>query len=120
MADASKPRLLVLNQYYAPSVEATGNLLADLCEALSDEYDVTVVAGTAPEIPAGRTIRNGVELIRVASTAYDRTRLGRRAANYLSYFALSAQAALRSRRPDLVLAMTDPPFLGDLAYVIAR
>jgi colanic acid biosynthesis glycosyl transferase WcaI len=120
MADSSKPRLLVLNQYYAPSVEATGNLLADLCEALADEYDLTVVAGTAPDLPAGRTIRNGVELIRVASTSYDRTHLARRAANYLSYFALSARAALRSRRPDLVLAMTDPPFLGDLAYVIAR
>ena len=113
MVEGRKPRLLVLNQYYAPSVEATGNLLADLCEALVGEYDVTVVAGTAPEIPAGRAMVNGVELItRVRPLRTTGRTSAAEAANYLSYFLLSARAALRSRRPDLVLAMTDPPFLG--------
>ena len=35
-------RLLVLNQYYWPGVEATAQLLAQLCEALAEDYDVTV------------------------------------------------------------------------------
>ena len=30
-----RPRLLVLNQYYAPGMEATANLLTELCEALT-------------------------------------------------------------------------------------
>ncbi len=33
----SRPRLLVLNQYYWPGVEATAHLLTDLCEGLSDD-----------------------------------------------------------------------------------
>ena len=42
----TKQRLLVLNQYYAPGVEATAVLLADLSRALADEFDVTVVTAT--------------------------------------------------------------------------
>jgi hypothetical protein len=38
-------RLLVLNQYYAPGIEATAQLLTELCEGLATEYDVTVVTG---------------------------------------------------------------------------
>ena len=41
----SRSRILVLNQYYRPGVEATANLLADLCEELAKDYDVTVVTG---------------------------------------------------------------------------
>ena len=33
---ANRPRLLVFNQYYWPGVEATANLLTELCEALAD------------------------------------------------------------------------------------
>ena len=40
-----EPRLLVLNQYYWPGVEATAQLLAQLCEALADEFEVRVVTG---------------------------------------------------------------------------
>jgi hypothetical protein len=42
---AAKPRVLVLNQYYWPGVEATAHLLTELCEALADEFDVRVVTG---------------------------------------------------------------------------
>ena len=43
-----RPRVLVLNQYYRPGVEATAHLLGELCEALTDEFDVTVVTGMVP------------------------------------------------------------------------
>jgi len=117
-----KPRLLVLNQYYWPGVEATAHLLTELCEALADEFDVTVITGTLHQPPAGpgRTVHNGVEVIRVRSTAFDRRRLGLRGLNYLSYFVQALRAALARPRPDVVLCMTDPPFIGDVALVVAR
>ena len=37
---ATKTRLLVLNQYYWPGVEATAYLLSQLCEKLADEFVV--------------------------------------------------------------------------------
>ena len=57
-----RPRLLVLNQYYAPGVEATGQLLAQLCSDLAGEWDVTVVTGRLANAPAGRETRDGVEV----------------------------------------------------------
>ena len=34
----SRQRILVLNQYYWPGVEATAHLLTELCEALAEDY----------------------------------------------------------------------------------
>jgi colanic acid biosynthesis glycosyl transferase WcaI len=115
---ARRPRLLVLNQYYWPGVEATANLLTELCEALAADHDVIVIAGSAPGLPA-RQVRSGVEIVRVRSTSYDRSRLWRRALNYLTYVVGVVWKATFARRPDLVVCMTDPPFIGAIARVIA-
>jgi colanic acid biosynthesis glycosyl transferase WcaI len=119
---ARRPRLLVLNQYYWPGVEATAHLLTELCEALADEYDVTVVTGVlhGHEDEPRLAVRNGVSIVRVPSTSYERSRLLRRAANYGSYLASSAVHAVRTPRPDVVLCMTDPPVIGALALFVAR
>lgn len=111
--------MLVFNQYYWPAVEATAHLLTELCEGLADEYDITVVTGAHPDAPNGRSARGGVEIVRVASTSYDRRRLPLRALNYLTYVGLSTSAGIGARRPDIVLCMTDPPFLGDVAKLVA-
>ena len=115
-----RPRLLVLNQYYEPGVEATGRLLAQLCADLVDTFDVTVVTGTLPNAPAGRERRGGVDVIRVRSTALARRRLWLRALNYATFLAQSLRVATRAERPDVVLAMTDPPVVGALALLVAR
>jgi colanic acid biosynthesis glycosyl transferase WcaI len=117
-----RPRLLVLNQYYWPGVEATAQLLAQLCEALAADFEITVVTGRLlghAELPAEED-RGGVRIVRVRSTAYERSQLHRRAANYGSYLAESLSTALRQPKPDLVLCMTDPPIVGDIGLVVAR
>jgi colanic acid biosynthesis glycosyl transferase WcaI len=116
-----KPRLLVLNQYYWPGVEATARMLTQLCEALATEYDITVISGTTSgaEKP-GRTQRAGVEIVRVPSTAFERSRRSLRALNYISYLLFAAIAGSRKSKPAVVLCMTDPPFIAIAAYVVAR
>jgi putative colanic acid biosynthesis glycosyltransferase WcaI len=118
---STRRRILVLNQYYWPGVEATAQLLAQLCEALARDYDVTVVTGHlhGHELPDEEE-RNGVRIVRVRSTTYERSQLHHRAANYGSYLGESIRAALRGERPDLVLCMTDPPVVGDIGLVVAR
>jgi colanic acid biosynthesis glycosyl transferase WcaI len=118
--DQRKPRLLVLNQYYRPGIEATANLLAELCEALAADYDVTVVTGATRESLPMREVANGVSIARVHSTTYDRARPSRRAANYLTYLFGAAREGLASPRPDVVLCMTDPPFISAAALIVAR
>lgn len=121
MNTARRARLLVLNQYYRPGVEATANLLAELCEALAVDYDVTVVTGRlhGRDLPQ-RELVDGVQVVRTRSTAFDRARLWHRAANYVTYLADSLRLALEADRPDLVICMTDPPIVGDLGLVVAR
>ena len=115
-----RPRLLVLNQYYAPGVEATGQLLAQLCSDLSADFDVTVVTASSADVPAGRQNRDGVVLIRVRSTSFERRRLFLRALNYATFLLQALRVGLAQERPDVVLAMTDPPVIGGLASIVAR
>jgi glycosyltransferase involved in cell wall biosynthesis len=122
LAAGENKRLLVLNQYYWPGVEATAQLLAQLCEGLATDFDVTVVTGRVrdhPDLPAEEK-RNGVRIVRVQSTSYDRSQLRLRAVNYITYLLDSVLTALREERPDLVLCMTDPPIVGDIGLVVAR
>jgi glycosyltransferase involved in cell wall biosynthesis len=121
-APQGRRRLLVLNQYYRPGVEATANLLAELCEGLTSEYEVTVITGPVrgkPELPA-EEILDGVRVVRTRSTAHDRTKLQHRALNYVTYLGESLAQALGGDRPDLVFCMTDPPIVGALGVLVAR
>jgi colanic acid biosynthesis glycosyl transferase WcaI len=117
-----RPRVLVLNQYYWPAVEATANLLTELCEALAPVYDITVVTAVTRghEDEPRRAQRNGVRIVRVPATAFERSRLAARAANYATYLLNALREALRGPRPDLVACMTDPPMVGDVGVAVAR
>ena len=119
---ARRPRIVVLNQYYWPGVEATAHLLTELCEALAEEYEVEVVTGVlhGHEDEPRELERNGVRIVRVSSTAYERAELGRRAANYFSYLGFALAHALRGPVPNLVLCMTDPPIVGDAGVLVGR
>jgi colanic acid biosynthesis glycosyl transferase WcaI len=122
MPEPAKPRLLVVNQYYWPGVEATAHLLTELCEALADEYEIRVLTGVLRgfERRPRQERRNGVEIVRVPSTAFERARLGLRALNYVSYIGSSLLQGLTGPRPDLVLCMTDPPMVGDVGLALSR
>ena len=117
-----KRRLLVLNQYYAPGFEATAYLLSQLCAALAADFEVTVITGklAAPRADPGRTMLDGVEVVRVRSTAFDRSNLLLRALNYVTYLLGSLVAGLVAPKPDVVLCMTDPPVIADVALIVAR
>jgi colanic acid biosynthesis glycosyl transferase WcaI len=119
---SARPRLLVFNQYYHPGVEATAHLLTELCEELARDHDVMVITGRLHdhEDEPDYETRNGVEIIRVHSTAFDRAPLTRRALNYFTYLGRALRQGLKSPRPDAVLSMTDPPMVGDIALIVAR
>jgi glycosyltransferase involved in cell wall biosynthesis len=114
--------VLVLNQYYWPGVEATAQLLTELCEELAQAADVKVVTGVlyGHEDEPRRVVRNGVDIVRVPSTSFERSKLLARASNYATYLANALVRGLRGARPDVVLCMTDPPIVADVALLVAR
>ncbi|HEV8463045.1 MAG TPA: glycosyltransferase family 4 protein [Gaiellaceae bacterium] len=122
MSSSRRPRLLVLNQYYWPGVEATAHLLHQLCSMLVDEFDVTVVTGMLdlPGVEPGTSVVEGVKVVRVSSTSFERARLLPRGINYVTYLLQSLREGLRQPRPDVILCMTDPPMLADIGLVLAR
>ena len=117
-----RPRLLVFNQYYWPGYEATAHLLTELCEALAADYDVTVITGRLhgyedePDYEVATASRS-CGCTRPHTTAPP---LHRRATNYLTYLARALRRGLLAERPDIVLCMTDPPLVGDVALAVAR
>jgi glycosyltransferase involved in cell wall biosynthesis len=117
-----RPRLLILNQYYWPGPEATANLLTQLCESLSADYDVRVITASAfgEDGRARHASRHGVTIDRVPSTSFDRASLPGRAMNYLTFMGGALARGLAAGRPDVVLCMTDPPMLGAAAVFVAR
>jgi colanic acid biosynthesis glycosyl transferase WcaI len=114
--------LLVLNQYYWPGIEATAQLLTELCEALAQDADVTVITGVlhGHEDEPRRLVHNGVEIVRVPSTSFERSKLFARAANYVTYLSNALLRGVRGPKPDIVLCMTDPPIVADVALLVAR
>jgi colanic acid biosynthesis glycosyl transferase WcaI len=119
------------NRSFYPDISATGQLLTDLCEDLVREHDCRVTVITRPPhrpavpVPAGRglisrDVYRGVEILRTSGTTFDKRRFIGRAANYVSYFLSASWAGLRLDRPDVVVALTDPPIIGIGAWAAAR
>jgi glycosyltransferase involved in cell wall biosynthesis len=122
-------RILVLNQYFHPDRSATSQLLTELCEDLSRFHDVFVVTGRPSYNAAEGTPSSGlvskewlgrVRVARVWSTAFDRTRMPGRLTNYGTYLASSAAGAFAVHRPDVVVALTDPPPVGLIGALAAK
>jgi glycosyltransferase involved in cell wall biosynthesis len=118
-------RVCYFNRSYWPDTGATGQLLTELAEDLAASHgvEVTVVTGYplaagGPALPARET-RNGVHIIRARGTTLSPRRFAGRAANYLTYFLSALWAAVRLPRPDVTVALTDPPIIG-LAALAAR
>jgi len=119
--------ILLLNEYYPPDTSATAKMAAVVAETLAKKHQVTVVAGRPSYDPdeyypyrlLRRDVRNEVVIERVGSTAYPRHRMKRRVSNYLTYLALAVPRAL-AIRPDVILAMTDPPVAGIVGAFVAR
>ena len=113
------------NRSYYPDETATGQLLTDLCEDLVRVHGcrVSVVAGW-PKGTAGvvshREERHGVQILRARGTHFDKRRFAGRASNYVSYFLSACWAGLRLDRPDVVVALTDPPIIGLAACLAGR
>ena len=123
-------RILVLNQYFHPDRSATSQLLTEVCEDLALAHDVTVVTGRPSYEPQFPVRSQGlvsderhrrVKVARVWSTQFDRSSgMAGRAVNHATYLASSIVGAVRAGRPDVVLALTDPPPIGLIGLGAAK
>ena len=128
--DRKRPQITFLNRCYWPDVEATGQLLEQLCETLVPEWDVTVVVGQPNRNPSGtqfvrrgREVRNGVTIDRLRHTTFPKSSRVGRLSNLLSFTWQVRQWGRRQRSEppmDVIVSETDPFFLPIVAASIAR
>lgn len=115
---------MFLNRSFWPDLEATGQFLTELCEDLSAEHEITFIAGRSYHVRSSggglisRESRGRVTILRTWSTRLSKRRLPARLLNLGTYYALAAIAALGVKRPDIVIAETDPPLLGALGAIL--
>ena len=120
-------RLLFFNRSFHPDVEATGQLLSELCQDLSRDHEVTVVAGRGynmerfgSRLPVRRERWDRIEILRAYNPRLNKRSFPARVLNLLSYFCFSFLAGFQAKRPDVVIVETDPPVLGLVALFFAR
>ena len=120
-------RLLFFNRSFYPDVEATGQFLSELCQDLSHEHEVTVVAGRGYNmaqfgswLPVRQEQWGRIRILRAYNPRLNKQRFLSRVVNLLSYFCFSFIAGCIARRPDVVVVLTDPPVLGLVAVFFAR
>ena len=124
------PKLLVINQFYAPDYAATGQVAAELCAALAAEgLRIRVVAGepsyteAAPAAPAHENL-DGVEVHRVGmGGAKGRERRSVRLSGFLKFLFRGwrlAGSLAKAERPDTVVTFGNPPIIGIAAALVAR
>jgi glycosyltransferase involved in cell wall biosynthesis len=122
----SKLRVLVFNRSYYPDVEATGQLLTELCTDLTAHCVVHVVAGQPNFVALERggllqeDSHRDVAITRVRNLKFSKKSLVGRIVGLLTYLVLAFWVGLRSRRPDVILVETDPPLLPLLGVILGR
>ena len=117
-------RIVLLNQFYPPDVAPTGLYLHELgCALVARGHTVTAIASRqpyrgGPELAASDVV-DGVTVQRMAGYAFGGGTVSSKLANYAAYCATLAARLAKSLRPDLVVSLTTPPFLGVLGKLIA-
>lgn len=116
-------RFLLLNQYYPPDVAPTGVLLSHLAAQLSQEgHEVIVLCskqryGGDDDAP---TSQLGVD-VRPLSTIPLGKRFHHKLLHYGSFYAgLLWRLLAANPKPDVVVALTTPPYLGLLANILGK
>ena len=122
--------ILVINQYYRPDVASSGQLLADLCEFLySQDITVHVITGQpsytseAPKVPKEELL-NGVTVHRVSlGKSIGKKTLLTRINGYCKFLLrswLMAHKVARRTSPDVIMTLSNPPFVGLVGGLVAR
>ncbi len=123
-----KKNILIYAHYYYPDVASTGQILTDLAEGISNDFNVTIIC-TVPSYTGSidkkyKTKKfylekiNGVHVVRVRVPEFDKTKSFSRVRNILSYFFAAISATRKVGHQDYVFTISQPPVLGGLLGVI--
>jgi glycosyltransferase involved in cell wall biosynthesis len=118
-------RILLLNQYYPPDPAPTGVYLHDLAGFLLRRgHKVSVICSSqsyngTDRFPRRQTL-DGILVKRLAATGFGRATFAGKIADYATFYISLLTALMFTReRPDVIISLTTPPYLGLLGKLAA-
>lgn len=125
-----KKKILIYAHYYAPDVASTGQILQDMAEEMTNDFNVTVIC-TVPSYEG--TIKNrykekkfykekinGVHVLRVAVPEFAKNNKKSRIKNLLAYYIGARRATKLVGNQDYVFAISQPPIIGGMLGVYGK
>jgi glycosyltransferase involved in cell wall biosynthesis len=117
-------KILFINRFFFPDESATSQILTELAEDLVRlGNSVTIITGRVDYLGSGsllpaRGMHKGIEIRRVRSSNFNRGQSLGRLADYLSFYVTAGWAALRCKKHDCLVVLSDPPLLSVLAVIV--
>lgn len=125
-----KKKLLMYANYFWPEVASTGQILTELCEGLSEDFDITVICSvpcyTGVIEDKYKTQKlyyeeyKGIKIIRVRVSDFQKSNKLSRVKHILSYFFNAIKATRKVGKQDIVYTVSQPPVLGGILGVIGK
>lgn len=122
-----KKKLLIYAHYYTPDTASTGQILRELAEGMLNTFDITVICvvpsylGTIERKYKTQKFYkeeiNGVKLLRIRVSEFEKTNKISRIKNILEYFLGAMVATFKVSEQDYVFSISQPPILGGLIGV---
>ncbi len=119
-----KKKILIYAHYYAPDVASTGQILQDMAEGMTDEFDVTIICtvpsytGTISEKYKGKkTYReeiSDVRVLRVPVPEFNKNSKMSRIKNLIAYYLGARNATKIVGKQDYVFTISQPPIMGGM------
>lgn len=124
-----KKKIVFVVNYFYPDYASTGQLMTELCESLSDEFSITVIAAQpgyseetrmkSSKIIETETWQN-IKVIRVFVPIVNKNSKLSRLRYIFQYFVLANCALIKERNVDLIYTISQPPILGGLIGTIGK
>ena len=121
--------ILFFNRSFYPDIEATGQLLTELCEELTKHgHNITVIAGKPYYHNQNNSffflrteIYKDITIIRTGGTTLSKESLFKRIINLFFYFLFAFCGGFTlKKRPDIVISLTDPPVISLLGILFSK
>lgn len=124
--------VLFFNRSFYPDIQATGQFLTELCEDLTEMgHHVTVIAGNSSFSLNSKNNKflsvvskekyKSIDVLRVAGTDLPKNFLLFRLVNLFFYFFFAFTAGFMvGKKPNIIVAQTDPPVMGLLGYFFSK
>lgn len=119
-------RILLINRFFFPDESATSLMLTDLVEGLAPlGLDMRIITAAASYTETGGNEQvlpiSSLAVTRLPTLPVSHQSMVGRMANFVAFYCgLAIAGVVYARKGDIIVCLTDPPFAGVIAAVIAK